>query len=234
LGFYCISGLGREIRRISRISQDKIYISVGTDSALVLTNELNLRILAGKIAKEDESFLVPITRRSSSWIFDAEKLFGNDTRFPASHAFLVNPELIDAVKKIPLIDFALKQSPSDFNTVERIASEGYIYVGWVMRDIDEAKLVREFLANRRFEDLDDPAASKEFQTQKLWRLRFEFESPDLDSQRHLIPLLVERYNPRSQFPRDAVHVAYLDGHIEKIQLDSKFPATREFYELFDL
>lgn len=55
---------------------------------------------------------------------------------------------------------------------------------------------------------------------------------ELQNIRRTVPVMYELLNPEAGHPCDAMHVLYLDGHVERIPMGDRFPATKVFIESF--
>jgi len=50
--------------------------------------------------------------------------------------------------------------------------------------------------------------------------------------RSQIPVFFEAMNAKEGHPMDAMHVLYLDGHVERVPFGQRFPATQQFVDCF--
>ena len=151
---------------------------------------------------------------------------------------VVNPKISNAEARVYKAMDMVSARPPDWDGLTRIAALGYMYLGWVVRDIDDARALRDALRDRSKVDFraDLPTARG-----KLWRLRVGVEKefvPDpsdataLAALRKQIPVMFEAMNAKAGHPMDTMCVLYLDGHIEQIPFGQRFPATQAFVDLF--
>jgi len=103
-----------------------------------------------------------------------------------------------------------------------LESPDYYYLAFAVRDQAEMDAYVEHMARIEWEvDALDGVESVQGPTGPLPRLHSDL--PDAAS----IPVLVEWYYHHNE---PGGHVLYLDGHVEFVAMDAKFPMTEEFYD----
>lgn len=117
----------------------------------------------------------------------------------------------------------------DFGPDVFMAVSDYIYLGYAVRDQQELDVLARQYIEQVTQNVDDPALETLGTTElPLPPLRFDLD----DAAR--IPLLIEAdvYHGQSG-PQEnwGGHVLFLDGHIEYLHMNEKFPMTDHFFEM---
>jgi prepilin-type processing-associated H-X9-DG protein len=106
---------------------------------------------------------------------------------------------------------------------EILAYPDYTYLGFAVRDQEDMDaFMAAYLAA---EDTDGLEALLRDSGRELPRLNVDLESPEP------IPVLIEWW---SSHEPDGGHVLYLDGHVEYLSMDEKFPVTAGFSDSLEL
>jgi prepilin-type processing-associated H-X9-DG protein len=204
---------------LTRNMDDTVRISWGggrIGSGLNISPERTLETLFRYHLKDDGSL-------DDVWMFDIPlRLLGTVT--PASY---VNPLNVGSVDRMFEVIRLCKGGNSNADAVTRIVAQEYTYLGWVVMNDGDVKALKAALANRAEVDLNADISTSEG---VLYRL-----SPGVEKHltiRQTIPVMFEVLDPRAGHPCDAMHVLYLDGHVARIPVGERFPATQAFLESF--
>lgn len=239
LGLYDPNAITQDGTTLSRKDERTIRMSWGMESGVSLSPWSSLRGFAMRwdlmFPTEDaEAFFVKLTSVSESWTMDVEDYGG----MPATFTGFVNPRLKNARERMFQIIELSRSEPVPIQSLTRLAAQDYIYLGYVVRDQQEAAALAEALIDRSGTDLSadiDSPAHTFYRLAKDVELRL-LEGPKDDAAaerlRATLPVMVERVDTTRGHPGDTCHVAFLDGHIEELSFGSQWPATQAFMDTF--
>lgn len=217
-----------------RYSPESVRLSWGTPSGFGIGPALTLRYEACCFVLEDQERLPNGTALPELAPWDGVWMYRVDARsaWPA----YVNPLLKDTEDRIDeIIDLAASGRDE---AVTRLAAQSFIYLGWVVLDEQDAKLLSEALSARASVPLDQDIVTP---TRTLYRLRYGVEArlaanpadpAELRSLRGKIPVMFESMNTGAGHPGHFMHVLFLDGHVERIRWGERFPAVPAFMAAF--
>ncbi|TWT30997.1 hypothetical protein KOR34_43700 [Posidoniimonas corsicana] len=156
----------------------------------------------------------------------------------AAPASYVNPLNSNAFEQMFCLIGLCKEGNANAAEVTKIAARNYAYLGWVVLSDADAKELGSTLAERSSFNADEDLVTNEGVLFRLSPGVEERLASNPQDQAELvrikseIPVMFEVLDPRAGHPCDAMHVLYLDGHIERIPMGTKFPATTTFVEAF--
>jgi prepilin-type processing-associated H-X9-DG protein len=141
-----------------------------------------------------------------------------------------------------LIDANVMLCPSDpdrgrklsLPATEQIDDHAYIYLGYVVTDMDEARAFTEAYQKQLASggdftaDLTVAPGTGNAGGDVIYRLSDRVET-DVGVRQSEIPVMIERLG--NHIP-DGANVLYMDGHVEYFR-DGTFPMTRDFMELIE-
>lgn len=222
--------------KLRRVNNSCIEITWKTPSRLLITPKMTLEEYHGTCFKQltnDEVF-PPLAPYDDVWMYaiDSERIRG------ATPAIFVNPRLDKALDMMEQVLKLTREGNTNKEVVTRLASQSYIYVGWIIMNEEDIAVLLDVLADRSKVTFDADLITPH---RILYRIRkgvekhFVIDQSDdaaLQKIRQKIPVMFENLNAKAGHPCDEMHVLYLDGHIECIPFGKKFPAVQAFVDAF--
>lgn len=153
-------------------------------------------------------------------------------------ASFVNPKFTHAEERMFGLIKRHREKKLSVEDMTRVAAQSYVYLGYAVMNGKEAHALSVALADRSKFDLNADLVTA---NGTLYRIQTGVErhfarNPEDEGSRQKarseIPVFFEAMNAREGHPCDAMHVLYLDGHMEEIPFGSRFPAVQAFVEAF--
>ncbi|MDZ4689457.1 MAG: hypothetical protein SH850_30650 [Planctomycetaceae bacterium] len=220
---------------LTRVNDQTIRISWGTASGVNISPESTMRFFLGYDLQSGHVGNFPtLSRDEGVWMYDIKpESFGSAV--PASY---INPLNNDAFNQMFEMIQLAKSGNVNAAAMTRRAACNYTYLGWVVMSDDDVLSLKSALKNRSQVALDQ---NLETSHGTLYRLvpdvetRFAANPSDLDELTELkskIPVMFEVLDSNAGHPCEAMHVLFLDGHVERIPVGDRFPATQTFIKSF--
>ena len=216
----------------------RLYQGTSENATLISpTNDLKWwGIILSGFAREREGLYTRLSATPGIWMFDTRAVL--DDHAEGFVVYLVNPKLSHSVDRVFVMLDRVNPKGSDWDAITQAAAESFVYLGWVVRDEADVQALKDALVDRSKVDLD-----QDLQTPHgiLRRLRVGVEKEfatdpndpaSLAAASQQIPIMFEAMNAKAGHPMDAMHVLYLDGHIDRIPFGERFPATQAFVDAF--
>lgn len=225
----------REGFTLTRLDSETIRISWGTHSGVNISPRQTLEFFLGSEIKQGSEFKFPqLSILEDVWMYSVQpKSLGSAT--PASYVNPLNDDAFDQMFELIRLS---RIGNSSSESVTRIAAQHYTYLGWVVMDDNDVRALKRALADRPSTALNENIWTS---SSLLYRLSHGVErhlasdpedEVELQNIRRTVPVMYELLNPEAGHPCDAMHVLYLDGHVERIPMGDRFPATKVFIESF--
>ncbi len=220
---------------LTRCGDETIRISWGTPSGVNISPTSSMRFPLGYYLESEIAAEVPrLSSLPDVWMHDLEP----ESMGSAVPASFVNPLNDDAFDQ--MLEMIRLRNGGNINAerMTRIAARNYIYLGFVVTSDKNVLLLKAALADRASVPLDRNITTS---GGVLYRIapgveKYLAKDPndmdELREVRHAIPVMFELLNRNAGHPCNAMHVLYLDGHVERIPFGDKFPATQTFVEAF--
>ena len=190
--------------------------------------------LGFKLESGIDGELPVLSSQKNVWMYDvAPERMGSAV--PASY---VNPLNDHAFEQ--MIEMLRLWQGGNSNAVRmtQIAARNYTYLGFVVMNEEDVRLLKSALADRAHVSLDQDISTRDG---VLYRItsgvekHFANDPSDEDELREIrktIPIMFEVLDSNSGHPCDRMNVLYMDGHVENTPFGSKFPATQTFVDEF--
>ena len=213
---------------------DSVRVSWGTPSGFSISPKSTLSHLNLRMSINRSMGFPALSHLDGVWMWQLEpKHLGK-----SGAASFVNPRNGSSLDQMTRMIRLSNDGNTHADEVTRIAAGNYVYLGYAVRNSDDVGLLVSTLKNRKNISLDS-----DIQTPNgtLFRLCSGVEKSlasdptdqnELDSLRRTIPVMFELTDRRNGHPCDSMHVLYLDGHVELIDIGEKFPATQEVVDAF--
>jgi len=182
------------------------------------------------------NYLPPLVNERNSWAPDLIQLY---PRYIQDPALLVRPSLKDPALVKAMTD-ALKQSPPDYATAQRLFARSYIYTGYVLQSRGDLETLNA--ARKTIENLD-PTRKIETPSKDFYRLgkgveiffTTNYNDPEAAAKtRATIPVMFETFDsPGFGGDPDGANVLYLDGHVDYVRFGEAFPVNAGVQELLE-
>ncbi len=233
--YYSSSSKTRHGFTLNRENSQTIRISWGTPSSGIISPEFTLNSSLGfNLRTHPDSIFPPIVPTNKVWMYDIQP----ENHGTATMASYINPLNDHAFDQMFEMIRLAKLGNSTHESATRIAAQNYTYLGYVVQNDDDIKALKHALTDRA-----NISLMQDLHTQQgtLYRLAAGVEKHfasdpsdpiELQNLRRTIPVMFELINCAAGHPADAMHVLYLDGHIERITIGDKFPATNAFIQAF--
>ncbi len=134
------------------------------------------------------------------------------------------------------VEEALKNVPTDWDTIHRFLAEQYVYLPWVVEN-ENAFLELIGLPNISKLSLDEDTKSVNHAFRRLREGIARFYITDignpsaLNSTAFCFPIVFDNPGTTAHFPK-GINVLYLDGHVEFVEFGSRYPATQAVWDYF--
>ena len=210
---------------------DSVRVSWGTPSGFNISPRSTLRMLHGL---NGDAHFPELTRLNRVWMWQIEP----KNRSRSGMVSYVNPRNGNCLDQMTRMIRLSNDDNTNADEVTRIAARNYVYLGYVVQNSADVGLLVSTLKNRK-----NISLNSDIQTQNgtLYRLCAGVEKSlandptdetELNSLRRSIPVMFELTDHKNGHPCDTMHVLYLDGHVELIDIGETFPATQEVIDAF--
>ena len=190
-------------------------------------------------ANENDGQFPPLTPHKNVWMVDLERLY---PEFMTDLTVLVRPDLPDSTEMMQQIQQLAAELPIDWEKVTRIAARSYTYTNWMVRDASEVEDLKKGYMQLARADLDADFQSGD---RTFYRLREGIERfmiSDINNPaasamaQSETPVMFETVRkerpPRFQRRTHGYNVLYMDGHVDFLKYEEKFPATKAVADAF--
>lgn len=176
----------------------------------------------------------PLAPVADIFVPDLRLLF---PRFVQDPCIFVNPRLPDLEERTERLLSALEETPPNWDAAHRVIAEGYVYLPWATKDLEDFTRFAERFPSAEDRDSDLPGDDE---TDVVYRLRegvdrffitAEAMAPPGGPVPHFdVPILFEVVQLQEKKRLAGCNVLYLDGHVEFIRYGERYPIVREVAE----
>jgi|GEM_PF-685774 len=190
-------------------------------------------------ANENEGKFPPLAPYRGVWMVDLARLY---PEYVSDVTMFVNPRLPDYGQLVEQMNRLLAKPPIDWEKVTRIAAKSYTYTNWVIQDDTEVEQLKEGYMQLAKADYDTDLRTDD---QTFYRLREGIErffitdinNPAASAMAQAeVPVMFETVQDRETRgllqKEPGYNVMYMDGHVEFIRYEEKFPATETVADAF--
>jgi prepilin-type processing-associated H-X9-DG protein len=202
-------------------------------------NLKHLALVFKMYANENEGQYPPLAPYKDVWMVDLERLY---PEFLTDLTVLVRPGLPDASGLLDRLAQLVGESPIDWEEVTRIAARSYTYTNWMVREDSEIEDLKKGYMQLARADLDADFQSGDRTFYHLREGIERFFITDINNPaasvtaQSEIPVMFETVGKerphRFQLKAHGYNVLYLDGHVEFVEYEAKFPATKAVADAF--
>jgi len=190
-------------------------------------------------ANDNEGKFPPLAPYKGVWMVDLARLY---PEYVSDFTVFVNPRLPDSDELVEQINRLVAESPIDWEKVTRIAAKSYTYTNWVVQDDTEVERLKEGymqLAKADY-DIDLQVGDQTFYRVREGVERFmitDINNPAASAiAQSELPVMFEAMRDREPQgllrKKPGYNVMYMDGHVEFIRYEEKFPATETVADAF--
>jgi prepilin-type processing-associated H-X9-DG protein len=219
---------------LTRINDETIRLSWGTPSGVNISPESTMMFFLGhSLASGFTDVFPPLSNQKDVWMYEVD-LEHMGSAVPASY---VNPLNDGAFNQMFEMIRLGRGGNANAAVATRMAACNYTYLGWVVMNDDDVLSLKSALADRSH------ALDQKIETSSgpLYRIEAGVEThfaanpsdqTELAALRAKIPVMFEVLDSNAGHPCQAMHVLFLDGHVERIPVGDRFPATQTFINSF--
>jgi prepilin-type processing-associated H-X9-DG protein len=190
-------------------------------------------------ANENDGKFPPLAPYKGVWMVDFARLY---PEYVSDMTIFVNPRLSDYGELVEQMNRLLAEPPIDWEKVTRIAAKSYTYTNWVIQDDTEVEQLKEGYMQLAKADYD---TDLQVDNQTFYRLRegverfmiIDINNPAASAMAQSeVPVMFETMHdgePQGLLQKEpGYNVMYMDGHVEFIRYEEKFPATATVADAF--
>ena len=179
-------------------------------------------------AGENKDCYPPRAPYPDVWMFDIQRLY---PEYLPDLTLLVDPSAPDAAANRRRIVALAARDPVDWEAITRIAARSYTYPGWVVNSEQDVAALGEGLKRLAKVDFERDLTVSGVTLRRPKEAVERFLITDINNAagsakaQSTIPLLFESSSRHRERGGVGANVLYMDGHVELIEHNRKFPVT---------
>lgn len=187
-------------------------------------------------AESKGEYLPTVAPYEGIWTFDFAAIY---PKYVSDLSVFVNPSLPDAAELLNQLREIESKKPIDYEAISRIAARSYSYVGWMVTSDEDIRVLAKAVQGRkdvvRRQDLDVGGRTLHRMKEGVERfLVTDINDPSRSSTEPSTAVVVLE-TPSEELlrnrPKPGLNVLYMDGRVEFVPMNQRFPATEGVREV---